>query len=119
MRRTYSSPSRARDRQRPDPASSERLGADRVGRSAEEHDFCKELAGAEDVNQLPLDFDVAWYEQKAVCVLMALLALGFKGVRIGPTLPAFVSEGVKKLVVETFGLKATSSVEEDLAAIMG
>jgi hydroxylamine reductase len=77
-----------------------------------------ELAGAEDVNQLPLDFDIAWYEQKAVCVLMGLLALGFKGVRIGPTLPAFVSEGVKQLVVETFGLKVSSTVEEDVAAIM-
>ena len=77
-----------------------------------------ELAGAEDVNQLPLDFDIAWYEQKAVCVLMGLLALGFKGVRIGPTLPAFVSEGVKQLVVDTFGLKVSSTVEEDVAAIM-
>ncbi len=77
----------------------------------------KEAFGLEDINDLPVDFAVAGYEQKAVCVLLALLALGFKGVRIGPTLPAFVSENVKQSIIETFGLKATSQVNEDLAAI--
>lgn len=73
----------------------------------------------EDVNDLPVDFAVAWYEQKAVCVLLALLALGFKGVRIGPTLPAFVSENVKQKIIDTFGLKVTTEVESDIAAVVG
>ena len=77
----------------------------------------KEVFGLDDLNDLPVDFAVAWYEQKAVCVLLALLALGFKGVRIGPTLPAFVSENVKQTIVETFNLKATSDVESDVEAI--
>jgi len=77
----------------------------------------KEILGVADVNELPIDFAVAWYEQKAVCVLLALLALGFKGVRIGPTLPAFVSENVKRTLVEGFGLKATGEVEADLQGI--
>ncbi len=79
----------------------------------------KEIFGAADVNDLPIDFAIAWYEQKAVCVLVALLVLGFKGVRIGPTLPAFVSENVKRLLVERFGLKATADVRSDLQAIVG
>ncbi|MFP4206595.1 MAG: hydroxylamine reductase [Spirochaetaceae bacterium] len=77
----------------------------------------KEVFGLDDINDLPVDFAVAWYEQKAVCVLLALLALGFKGVRIGPTLPAFVSENVKQKIVEAFDLKATTDVEADLQAI--
>ncbi|MCF7949458.1 MAG: hydroxylamine reductase [Spirochaetia bacterium] len=72
----------------------------------------------DDVNDLPVDFAVAWYEQKAVCVLLALLALGFKGVRIGPTLPAFVSENVKQKIIDTFGLKVTTEVESDIAAVV-
>jgi hydroxylamine reductase len=79
----------------------------------------KEVFELDDINDLPVDFAVAWYEQKAVCVLLALLALGFKGVRIGPTLPAFVSENVKAKIVEAFELKATTEVEADLAAITG
>jgi hydroxylamine reductase len=75
--------------------------------------------GLDDVNDLPIDFAVAWYEQKAVCVLLTLLALGFKGVRIGPTLPAFVSENVKQVSIDPFGLKATTDVESDVAAIAG
>ena len=73
----------------------------------------------DDVNDLPVDFAVAWYEQKAVCVLLALLALGFKGVRIGPTLPAFVSENVKQKIIDTFNLKVTTDVESDIAAVVG
>jgi hydroxylamine reductase len=79
----------------------------------------KEIFGAADVNDLPIDFAIAWYEQKAVCVLVALLVLGFKGVRIGPTLPAFVSENVKRVLIEKFNLKATADVQADLKAIAG
>ncbi|TVQ96975.1 MAG: hydroxylamine reductase [Spirochaetaceae bacterium] len=79
----------------------------------------KEIFGLDDVNDLPIDFDIAWYEQKALTVLLALLALGFKGVRIGPTLPAFVSPNVAKVLVETFGLKLITTVDEDVAAIVG
>jgi hydroxylamine reductase len=78
----------------------------------------RDILGAESVNDLPVDFDVAWYEQKAVAVLLALLALGFQGVRIGPTFPAFVSENVGNALVEKFALKATATPEEDVAAIM-
>lgn len=79
----------------------------------------KEILGAADVNDLPVDFAIAWYEQKAVCVLVALLVLGFKGVRIGPTLPAFVSQNVRRVLIERFGLKATADVSADLKAIAG
>lgn len=78
----------------------------------------KEVFGLDDVNKLPLSFDIAWYEQKAVAVLLALLALGFKGIRLGPTLPAFVSPGVAKILVETFGIKATGEANADVAAMM-
>ena len=64
----------------------------------------KEAFGLEDVNDLPLAFDIAWYEQKAVAVLLALLSLGFRNIRVGPTLPAFLSIGVGKVLVERFGL---------------
>ncbi len=77
----------------------------------------KEVFGASDINDLPIAFDIAWYEQKAVCVLLALLALGFKHIRLGPTLPAFLSPNVAKVLVEKFDLKPTQAVEEDLAAI--
>jgi hydroxylamine reductase len=79
----------------------------------------KEVFGLDDLADLPLEFDVAWYEQKAVCVLLALLALGFKRVRIGPTLPAFVSENVKQVLVDKFGLLATATVDRDIEAIVG
>jgi len=79
----------------------------------------KEVFGAADINDLPVDFAIGWYEQKAVCVLLALLALGFKGVRLGPTLPAFLSPNVAAKLVEAFDLKAITTVEADLPAIMG
>lgn len=79
----------------------------------------KEAFELDDVNDLPIDFDIAWYEQKAVAVLLALLSLGFKGIRIGPTLPAFLSEKVASVLVDTFDLKVTEDVESDLAAITG
>jgi len=78
----------------------------------------KEVFGAKDVNDLPISFDIAWYEQKAVAVLLALLSLGFKNIRLGPTLPAFLSPTVANFIIETFGLKKNGTVEEDVVAIM-
>ncbi|MFV9511469.1 hydroxylamine reductase [Tepidibacillus sp. LV47] len=77
-----------------------------------------EATGVKDINELPLSYDIAWYEQKAVAVLLALLYLGVKGIRLGPTLPAFISPGVLKVLVEKFDIKPISTVEEDLKAIM-
>ena len=71
------------------------------------------------VNELPLSIILCWFEQKAVCVLLALLALGIKGIRLGPTLPAFLSPGVAKLLQEQYGLKAIGEAEEDLKNILG
>jgi hydroxylamine reductase len=78
----------------------------------------KEAFGLEDVNDLPLSFDIAWYEQKAVAVLLALLALGFKNLRVGPTLPAFLSPNVAKVLVENFNIKGITSPGDDIAAMM-
>ncbi|HOW82966.1 MAG TPA: hydroxylamine reductase, partial [Spirochaetota bacterium] len=78
----------------------------------------KEIFGLDDVNKLPLSFDIGWYEQKAVAVLLALLALGFKGIRLGPTLPAFLSPGVAKVLVEKFNIAPTGSVKEDIEKMM-
>jgi len=78
----------------------------------------KEAFGLEDINDLPLSFDVAWYEQKAVAVLLALLALGVKGIRLGPTLPAFLSPNVAKVLVENFNIKPTGEVKADVEAMM-
>ena len=78
----------------------------------------KEVFELEDVNDLPLSFDIAWYEQKAVIVLLALLYLGFKGIRLGPTLPAFLSENVVKVLVENFDIKPIGEVKADVEAIM-
>jgi hydroxylamine reductase len=71
----------------------------------------------EDINELPIAYDIAWYEQKAVLVLLALLSLGVKHIYLGPTLPAFVSPNVLDVLVEKFDLKPTRTVEEDLGAI--
>ena len=78
----------------------------------------KEAFGLDDINELPLSFDIAWYEQKAVAVLLALLHLGVKGIRLGPTLPAFLSPNVAKVLVENFDIKPIGEVEADVAAIM-
>ena len=78
----------------------------------------KDVFGLKDINELPLSFDVAWYEQKAVAVLLALLYLGVKGIRLGPTLPAFLSPNVAKVLVENFGIKAVGDVKGDVEAIM-
>ena len=79
----------------------------------------KEAFGAADVNDLPISFNIAWYEQKAVIVLLALLYLGFKNIHLGPTLPAFLSPNVAKILVEKFGIAGIGSVEDDLALFMG
>ena len=79
----------------------------------------RDAFGLDDVNKLPLAFDIAWYEQKAVAVLLALLSLGFRNIRIGPTLPAFLSPGVAKVLVERFGIAALGTVEEGLRSILG
>jgi len=78
----------------------------------------KEVFGLEDINDLPVSYDIAWYEQKAVAVLLALLFLGVKGIRLGPTLPAFLSPNVAKVLVEKFDIKPIGTVEEDIAAMM-
>ncbi len=77
----------------------------------------KEVFGLDDINDLPIEYDIAWYEQKAVAVLLALLSFGVKGIRLGPTLPAFLSPGVAKVLVENFDIKATGEVATDLAAL--
>ncbi len=78
----------------------------------------KEIFGLDDVNQLPLSFDIAWYEQKAVTVLLALLYLGFRTIRLGPTLPAFLSPNVAKVLVENFNIMPTGEVKSDIEAMM-
>ncbi|MBW2341612.1 MAG: hydroxylamine reductase [Deltaproteobacteria bacterium] len=78
----------------------------------------KEVFELEDINDLPLSFDIAWYEQKAVAVLLALLYLGVKGIRLGPTLPAFLSPNVAKVLVEKFDIKPIDTVEADIEAMM-
>jgi hydroxylamine reductase len=78
----------------------------------------KEAFGLADINDLPISFDIAWYEQKAVAVLLALLFLGVKGIRLGPTLPGFLSPAVANVLVEKFNIKPVGVVEEDIAAMM-
>ncbi|MCG8564077.1 MAG: hydroxylamine reductase [Desulfobacterales bacterium] len=78
----------------------------------------KEVFGLEDINELPLSFDIAWYEQKAVAVLLALLHLGVKGIRLGPTLPAFVSPAVLQVLVDNFDIKPTTEPAADITAMM-
>ncbi|MCF7792504.1 MAG: hydroxylamine reductase [Candidatus Cloacimonetes bacterium] len=77
----------------------------------------KEVFGLDDINDLPISFDIAWYEQKAVTVLLALLYLGVKGIRLGPTLPAFLSPNVAKVLVENFDIKPIGEVQADVAAM--
>ena len=74
----------------------------------------KEIFGLADVNDLPLVYNIAWYEQKAVIVLLALLSLGVKNIHVGPTLPAFFSPNVTKVLVDNFGLASIGTVEDDL-----
>jgi hydroxylamine reductase len=78
----------------------------------------KEVFELDDINDLPISFDIGWYEQKAVAVLLALLSLGVKGIRLGPTLPAFVSPAVLNVLVDKFDIKPTGEVEADIKAMM-
>ena len=78
----------------------------------------KEVFGLEDINDLPISYDIGWYEQKAVAVLLALLHLGVKGIRLGPTLPAFVSPAVLDVLVKNFDIKLIADADTDVAAMM-
>ena len=78
----------------------------------------KEVFGLEDINQLPISYNISWYEQKAVIVLLALLHLGVKNIHLGPTLPGFLSPNVVKVLVENFGIAGISTVEEDVEMFM-
>lgn len=79
----------------------------------------KEIFGLDDINELPLAFNIAWYEQKAVIVLLALLSLGVKNIHLGPTLPAFLSPNVAKVLVDNFGIAGITTVDEDLELLVG
>ena len=79
----------------------------------------KEVFGLADVNELPIAYNIAWYEQKAAIVLLALLHLGVKNIHLGPTLPAFLSPNVAKVLVENFGIGGITTVEEDLKTLIG
>ena len=78
----------------------------------------KEVFGLDDINQLPISYNIAWYEQKAVIVLLALLHLGVKDIHLGPTLPGFLSPNVVKVLVDNFGIAGISDVESDVAMFM-
>ncbi len=78
----------------------------------------KEVFELNDVNDLPIAYNIAWYEQKAVIVLLALLYLGVKNIHLGPTLPAFLSPNVAKVLVETFGIGGTTNVDADIEMFM-
>ena len=79
----------------------------------------KEAFGLDDINDLPIIYNVAWYEQKAVIVLLSLLYLGVKNIHLGPTLPAFLSPNVAKVLTENFGIAGIGTVEEDLKLFFG
>ncbi len=79
----------------------------------------KEVFGLEDINELPITYNIAWYEQKAVIVLLALLFLGVKNIHLGPTLPAFLSPNVAKVLIDNFGISGITTVEDDIEKFMG
>ena len=79
----------------------------------------KEVFGLDDVNKLPIAYNIAWYEQKAVIVLLALLYLGVKNIHLGPTLPGFLSPNVAKVLIENFGIAGVGTVDEDIKMFMG
>ena len=79
----------------------------------------KEAFGLADINELPIAYNISWYEQKAVIVLLALLHLGVKNIYLGPTLPAFLSPNVAKVLVENFGIGGIGKVEDDIKALIG
>ena len=79
----------------------------------------KEIFELNDINELPIVYNIAWYEQKAVIVLLALLSLGVKNIHLGPTLPAFLSPNVVKILVENFGIRGIDTVENDIKNLVG
>jgi hydroxylamine reductase len=79
----------------------------------------KEVFGLDNVNELPISYNIAWYEQKAVIVLLALLHLGVKNIHLGPTLPGFLSQNVTKVLVENFGIGGVTNVDDDMKMFMG
>ena len=79
----------------------------------------KEVFGLEDINDLPIVYNIAWYEQKAVIVLLALLYLGVKNIHLGPTLPAFLSPNVAKVLVDNFGIAGITTVDQDMEIFFG
>ncbi len=79
----------------------------------------KEVFELNDINELPIAYNIAWYEQKAVIVLLALLSLGVKNIHLGPTLPAFLSPNVANVLVQNFGISGISSADEDMKVLMG
>lgn len=79
----------------------------------------KEVFGLEDINELPIAYNIAWYEQKAVIVLLSLLYLGVKNIHLGPTLPAFLSPNVANVLVDNFGIAGIGTVEDDLKILVG
>ncbi len=79
----------------------------------------KEVFGLDDVNKLPIVYNISWYEQKAVIVLLALLYLGVKNIHLGPTLPAFLSLNVAKVLIEKFNIGTISTVDEDIKNWIG
>ena len=79
----------------------------------------KEVFGLDDINDLPIIYNIAWYEQKAVIVLLALLSLGVRNIHLGPTLPAFLSPNVAKILTDTFGIAGIGTVEDDLKLFFG
>ena len=79
----------------------------------------QEIFGLDDINELPIVYNISWYEQKAVIVLLALLALGVKNIHLGPTLPAFLSPNVTKVLVDNFGIAGIGSVEDDMRVFFG
>lgn len=79
----------------------------------------KEVFGLDDINDLPIIYNIAWYEQKAVIVLLALLYLGVKNIHLGPTLPAFLSPNVAKVLIENFGITGIGTVEDDMEKFFG
>jgi hydroxylamine reductase len=78
----------------------------------------KEILGLDDINKLPIAYDIAWYEQKAVCVLLGLLSLGVKGIRLGPTLPGFLTENVAKTLINVYDLKGIKTADEDIKEML-
>jgi hydroxylamine reductase len=79
----------------------------------------QEVFELEDINELPIVYNIAWYEQKAVIVLLALLALGVKDIHLGPTLPAFLSPNIVNVLVKNFGIAGITTVKDDLENLIG